>query len=178
MLSGSQLTEENYLERDSRLDGWSVHGIGVLSHTTDTWAQILLSIKPLVTLPTYLQDMFERAQGCMVYGCFYYPLFTLGIEELFRFSESALREAVKETGAPKSVQKMKYAPLIDWAHDNDFLTDSMHGRWHAGRSLRNSTSHKDSSLLLGPNDAAGLLSTTAELTDTLFRVVRETSERP
>ncbi|WP_170332312.1 hypothetical protein [Ruegeria arenilitoris] len=172
------MTVENYLERDSRLDGWSVHGLGAFSHPTDAWVQMFLSIKPSEALPAYLQDMFDRAQGSMVYGCFYYPLFTLGIEELFRFSESALREAVKETGALKSVQKMKYAPLIDWAHDNDLLTDSMHGRWHAGRSLRNSTSHKDSSLLLGPNDAAGLLSTTAELTDTLFRVVRETSETP
>lgn len=172
VLNNLNLTEDNYLERDSRLENWSVHGLGPYSHTTDTWVKLILSVKLPETLPSYLEEMFNRAQACMVYGCFFYPLFTLGTEELFRFAESALREAAKERKASKTVQSKKYGDLIEWAHKNDLLTESMRGRWHAGRSLRNSTSHKDSNFLVGPNDALGNLSTIAELTDELFQRVR------
>lgn len=162
------LTFENYLERDSRLDFWSVHGLGGGSHTTDDWVKMVLSIEFEISLPDYLHEMFKRAQACMVYGCHHYPLFTLGIEELFRFSESALREALKEAGVTGNIEKKPYANLIIYAADNGFLTQAVAKQWDASRSLRNSTSHKKSHLLLGPNDALNHLEMTKHLTEALF----------
>ncbi|WP_319825825.1 hypothetical protein [Thalassovita sp.] len=174
-MSSIDLSLENHLERDPRLDGWSVHGLGTISHTTEDWVTGFLSFEIGCELPAYLRDMFDRARACLVYGCYHYPLLTLGSEELFRFHESALREAVKEAGASKGVQNKPYTQLIEWAWQSGYLSDREQARWHASRSLRNSASHKVGACLVGPNDAAGTLHNTVELTETLFRRLRSTS---
>lgn len=164
----TELTIENHLERDARLNGWTVNGIGPNSHPTDTWIEMILSVTIDIDLPSYLQEMFERAQACMVYGCYHYPLFTLGHEELFRFGESAFREAIKETGASKTVIQKSYANLQKWANKENLIDSVEAERWSASRTLRNASSHKDETLLLGPNDALMQLDTTKELTEALF----------
>lgn len=171
-----KLTVENHIKRDTRLDCWSVHGLGAMTHTTEDWVKMFLSVKHQIELPSMLQDMFDRAQACLVYGCYHYPLFTLGFEELFRFGESAFREAVKEFGASKTVVGKPYGQLQKWAHEQGLLDDDSERRWHASRSLRNSTSHKDSNLLLGPNDALNPLDVIIELTEELFKVCRASSQ--
>lgn len=167
-----QLTVENHLQRDSRLDVLSVAGLGPYTHTTDQWVGMILSIELDTLLPSELREIYSRAQAAMVYGCYHYPLFTLGCEELYRFQESSLRAAVGETGATARVLKMKYAVLVDWAKDAGFMDARMADRWHAGRWLRNSTSHKTKNMLLGPNDALQHLSVTKELTEALFDACR------
>lgn len=162
------------MERDRRLGGWSFDGLGASSQTTEAWVQGFLLFKLDTALPPYLLEAFDRAKACIVYGCYHYPLLTLGIEELFRFQESALREAAKEAEASKVVQKKKYAELIDWAWQHGYLKDDEKDRWHAGRSLRNSTSHKSGTMLLGPNDATRTLETTVDLTKALFARARST----
>ncbi|SNZ07420.1 hypothetical protein SAMN06265368_0939 [Cohaesibacter gelatinilyticus] len=104
----------------------------------------------------------------MVYGCYHYPLFTLGKEELFRFGESAFREAIKEAKPPQSLLKKRYADLQTWAHEEGLINDDEARRWNASRQLRNFVSHKDGALLLGPNDALNQLDITKELTESLF----------
>ena len=98
-----------------------------------------MSINNQIELPELLENMYEQAQACMVYGCYHYPLFTLAMEELFRFGESSFREAVKEMGVPKKVCNQKNADLQSWAYEEDFIDDARMKQWSALRSLRNST---------------------------------------
>jgi hypothetical protein len=65
-----------------------------------------------------------------------------------------------------------YAQLQKWAHDHGLTDDAAAKRWKASRFLRNTTSHKDSTLLLGPNDALNQLYITVELTEALFEACR------
>lgn len=169
------LSLENHLERDQRLDGWSAYGLGGLSHSTEAWVTNFLSFELDTDLPSYLIEMFDRAQACIVYGCYYYPLLSLGSEELFRFQESALREAAKESGASKAIQSTSYVKLIDWAWRNGLLNECERDHWHAARTLRNSASHKVGTILVGPNDAVSTLQTTVKLTRALFMQVRSTA---
>lgn len=164
------------MERDSRLDAWSARGLGPLSQTTEDWVRGFLAFEIGCELPAYLRDMFDRARACCVYGCYHYPLLTLGSEELYRFLESALREAAKEVGASKAVQGKPFAQLIEWAGSSGYLGNGEQGRWHAGRFLRNSASHKTRSSLVGPNDAMKTLQTTVELVETLFQRIRSASK--
>ena len=168
MSDSPKLSVENHIERDSRLNHWSVHGLGPTSHSTEDWVRMFLSAKFEIELSEMLQDMFDRAVACMVYGCYHYPLFTLGFEEMLRFQESAFREAVKTTGASKTVLSKMYAPLQSWALEQGFLDDAHAKQWNASRSLRNATSHKDSALLLGPNDALNQIGNTIQLVQALF----------
>lgn len=167
-----RVTVNNHLQRDPRLDGWTVDGIGSFSHSTEDWVQMILSIEIQGSLPAALREIYEHAQSCMVYGCYHYSLFTLGSEELFRFNESALRAAISEMGASAAVLKKNYAKLIDWAKDEALIDPDSANRWHAGRQLRNSTSHKSETMLLGPNDALWQLSITKELTEAVFHSCR------
>ncbi|WP_417261441.1 hypothetical protein [Celeribacter sp.] len=167
MTQKTLLTVNNHLVRDIRLDGWSVNGIGQCSYPTDEWVRMFLEITIDVELPEYLQNMFERAQACIVYGCYNYPLFTLGLEELFRFCESAFREAVKETGISTSKMK-RYVDFQEWALRENVIDEAAAKQWGAARRLRNSVSHKEGELLLGPNDALNQLDTTKRLVEQLF----------
>lgn len=171
------ITVKNHMERDKRLDAWSVYGIGSYTHPTEEWVRIFLDVSIDVELPEYLQQMFDRAQACIVYGCYHYPLFTLGIEELFRFGESAFREAIKETKPSKSTLKKTYAEIQNWACEQGLLDNVSAKRWSASRDLRNSFSHKDGPHLQGPNDAWSQLAVTKELTEALFQSCREYAKR-
>ncbi|MCV2882374.1 hypothetical protein [Actibacterium sp. XHP0104] len=173
----TKLTLENHLERDTRLDCWSVHGIGPYSHSTDDWVKMVLDVSLEVDLPPFLVEMFDRAQASMVYGCYYYPLFTLGIEELFRFGESAFREAVKEAEPCSSLNRKRYADLQKWASEAGLIDTATASRWNASRRLRNSVSHKDGAFLLGPNDALEQLDITKELVESLFINCRDYARR-
>ena len=166
------LTVDNYMERDTRLDVWSVNGIGSGTHSTRKWVRMFLDITIDVELPEYLQGMFDRAKACIVYGCYHYPLFTLGVEELYRFGESAFREAVKETNHSKFNPRSRFVDLQNWAIQQNLLDDEAAERWNALRTLRNSTSHKDSSLVVGPIDALRMLTIIKELTETLYQKCR------
>lgn len=163
-----KLTLENHLERDTRLDCWSVHGIGPYSHSTEDWVKMILDVSLEINLPPFLAEMFDRAQASMVYGCYHYPLFTLGMEELFRFSESAFREAIKEAEPPRNLTKKRYVDLQEWASEEGLTDIATASRWNASRQLRNSVSHKDGAFLLGPNDALNQLDITKELVEALF----------
>lgn len=129
---------------------------------------MILDVSLEIDLPPFLTEIFDRAQASMVYGCYHYPLFTLGMEELFRFGESAFREAIKEAEPPSGLTKRRYADLQKWASEEGLIDNAAASRWNASRQLRNSVSHKDAALLLGPNDALNQLDITKELVESLF----------
>lgn len=172
-----RLTLENHLERDSRLDVWSVVGLGPQTHTTDQWVRMILSFELDASLPSELREIYSRAQATMVYGCYHYPLFTSGCEELHRFQESVLRAAISETGATSSTLKKKYKDLLDWSLNAGFMDARTLARWHASRDLRNRASHKKKSMLVGRNDALQHLSVTKELAEALFKACRSPSSQ-
>lgn len=176
MTNETKLTIENHLERDGRLDGWSADGLGPCSRPTEFWVKCFLSVEPKVELPLHLRNMFSRAQACMVYGCYHYPLFALGSEELFRFGESAMRAALDEYECSKTILKKSYRELQRWAHENGLIDDAAFQRWSASRDLRNSTSHKNREFLHSPNFALSSLHITVELTEALFNTCRSRNQ--
>ena len=53
--------------------------------------------------PAGLREMFDVARGAMVYGWFYYPLYALGIEQLFRVAEHAVSLRYEAEGGRKRI---------------------------------------------------------------------------
>lgn len=151
------LTAVNHLERDHRLNGWTVHGLGGGSHQTEDWVDMILSLDLPIDAPEDLREIFERARAVIVYGCYHYPLFTLGVEELLRYNESLLRFALGKDGFDKNGQALRFAGLIDKAASKGLIATHDRQSWHSGRKARNSTTHKKKSILLGPNDALNAL---------------------
>ncbi len=174
-ITKNRLTVDNHLDRDPRLNFWTVGGIGLSSHTTEDWVQLILNIQLAPTLPEELVEIYSRAQACMVYGCYHYPLFTMGCEELFRFGESSARLAAREIPEIETSRKTNFFWLIETFKKLKLIDEKGAVRWQATRSLRNSSSHKERSMLVGPNDALNALAVSKELTEELFRKCRDRS---
>lgn len=167
-----KLTFENHLKRDTRLDGWTPNGLGPTSASSEFWIKQILSVELDPSIPEELREIFERIKACMVYGCYHYPLFTTAIEELLRYNESILKFAGKALSINGPPEKTNFHKLIEWFGNNGFLDAAEKQRWHAGRELRNSVSHKTNSMTLGPNHALGMLHHAKDQTHEIFEKVR------
>lgn len=163
------LTAENWLEPDETIQAFGrlslltgqVHGI-----TRDQFASTFLSVQLGPSVPDDIVSMFKVAQGTLCYGYFFYPLYALGQEQLWRVCEAALGEKFQELGGPRSFKS--FAQRIEWMHQNGHLTDEQEVWWTATRQLRNSASHPSFQSLSMPTELPGDLRRSAHAINYLF----------
>lgn len=134
--------------------------------TGDEYLNHILEPKLVASVPTDVQALFEVSRGAMAYGCFFYPLYTLAAEQLFRVAEAAVIHKCKALRALKS--KGTFKERIDWLMDEGTIPQSELKRWEAIRELRNIASHPDRQSILTPGNAVGLLEDIAEQINSLF----------
>lgn len=163
-----RLSLENHLERDPRLNVWNRYGLGGFTEATETWVSEILRYEIPSCYPGVMQEQFDRARACIVYGCYYYPLFTLGVEELCRFYETALNEFLSKVGSSKSTMRKSFKEKVTWMENNQHFDEQTADRWRSIVGLRNAASHKSSCTTLPPNLALHQLSIAVELIDDLF----------
>lgn len=126
---------------------------GEETHGTEKWVESILSISLSNKVPTDLCEIFERSQAAIVYGCYHYPLFTLGFEELLRYYESLLKFKLGVDGKNEKGKPLSFADLIKRAVENKLITDTDQLSWDAARKLRNLTTHKNKTILIDPSIA-------------------------
>lgn len=170
------LTRENHLQRDSRLDFWAANRTTGAAMETQEWVGLFLSFSIPINAPDELREIFERAQAVIVYGCYHYPLFTIGCEELLRYHESLLRVALGANGFDKKGHPLNFIGMIDRAVKTGMISAKERESWDAGRVLRNTSSHKVTSNLLGPNEALNALEIAQARTERLFSLSSDVSE--
>ena len=117
-------------------------------------------------MPSDVQALFEVACGAMVYGYFFYPLYTLAAEQLFRVVESALAHKCKALGAPRS--RRTFEKRIEWLVEEGVISRPESTRWHAARQMRNAASHPECQMVLTPGNAIGILERVADDINSLF----------
>jgi len=78
-----RLSRTNWLEADH-------HG-GPDQVDAEAWRDAFLAIRLDPRVPAQIAAMFEAARGCMIYGSFFAPLVTLGVEHCYRLLEAAVR---------------------------------------------------------------------------------------
>lgn len=163
-----EITQSNWLEPDPVLRGFIRISADGRSQglTGDDYLNHILKIKLFESVPVEVQALFEVARGAMVYGYFFYPLYTLAAEQLFRVAESAIVLKCKALGAPRSKDTLK--KKIEWLIDQGNILGTELNRWEAIRSLRNATSHPNSQSIFTPGDAIRFLEGIAEQINSLF----------
>ncbi|MBE0411557.1 MAG: DUF4145 domain-containing protein, partial [Anaerolineales bacterium] len=126
-------------------------------------------LKPqlLEDVPQDVQALFEVARGALLYGYFFYPLYTLAAEQLFRVAEAAISDKCKAKRAPKS--KKKFVEKINWLADNGTISQADIKAWTAIREMRNFASHPERQSIITPGLAIGWLEDVSEKINTLFR---------
>lgn len=133
-----QVTPSNWLEIDPAWTG--IHMPSSTDGQGAAWAQYVMQTKLNVAVPADVRTLFSAAQGMIVYSLFFYPLMTLGCDQILRVIETALRAKCVELNAPSTSTKT-YMNAISWLVKHGVISVDTEMRWQAARMLRNDVSH-------------------------------------
>lgn len=168
-LSIKTLTKENWLLPDiipSVLTQHSLNDCYTHLMNGEDWLAQFTAPKLNEAVPIDVQVLFEVARGSLAYGYFFYPLFTLAAEQLFRVGEAAVSAKFLLVGGinPKKRFQMKLKFLLD----NKIITDIEFANWNTVRDFRNRVSHPKKQNIFAPGQIAGMLNFVADIVNRLF----------
>lgn len=163
-----EINLDNWMEPDKVLRGFVRITPDGKSKTLagDDYLKLILKPCLIKSVPNEVQTLFEVARGAMVYGYFFYPLYNLALEQLFRVAEAAVTFKCKELNAPKS--RDKFSKKIKWLVSEKIIREEEFNRWDAIRHLRNFASHPKDQTILPPGSATGMMEDIAGQINALF----------
>ncbi|MSU49000.1 MAG: hypothetical protein EXS37_07940 [Opitutus sp.] len=132
--------------------------------TPESWVTTFSAPQLGPPVPTQVIAHFEAGRGAIVYSRFFYPLATLGLENLTRTMELAVRLRAKGSGGEGKTYKEDLKRLVK----RGVLPATDEAAWQAGRELRNVASHPSGRFLIDPGMALHHLHLTAERIQFLF----------
>jgi hypothetical protein len=159
-----RLTLENWLTVDP---AWS--GVVMSSSRPDpseAWVYDLVQTELDPAVPLSIRKLFEIARGTLVYSLMFYPLFTLGTEQMFRVFDAAISAKCKAMKDPSKTKS--FADKIEWLAEHAVISSEQKPRWTAIRHLRNEASHPTDQNILPPGEALTILDIATELINPLF----------
>jgi hypothetical protein len=164
-----RFTAERWLQPDPALAVFTKLNLdeGTVSPmTSEDWFAVWQHATVDAPVPTEIINLFEQARACLAYGFFYYPLYTLGAEQLLRVAEASLAVKCAALGAPRAVRTLE--KRIDWLAKNAAIPGFDGDRWHSLRKLRNATTHHAERMLLTPASVQQLLHEVASALTCVF----------
>jgi hypothetical protein len=168
-LGFKRLTPENWLQVDPIIEmfGWSELG--------EEW--VALTMKPQLSdvVPSEIHKLYEAARAAMCYGFYFYPLYTLATEQLFRVAEAAVTARCLQLGAPAKVRT--FNDQIDFLQARLSATVFDAGQWHSMRRLRNEASHPERQNIVSPGMAIPAVEGLARLISQLFDNASQPAQR-
>src|ERR1035437_5846580 len=97
-----RLSLENWLTVDPVWDAFD-------KSEPSEWVRDLLKVNLDPVVPLAIQKLFETARGTLVYGLMFYPLLTIGTEQLFRVLEAAATNKCMAMNVQEFVVKQELA---------------------------------------------------------------------
>lgn len=147
-----QLTVENFQQQDPTLSIFVRLSLKVGSTRTltgDEWAEKILAVELSEQVPLEVQRLFAVARGALVYGYFFYPLYTLGAEQLFRVGETAINRKCRDLGTSENrLRKLKFKQRVERLVRKGVIQPTDQRRWDALWELRGMTSHPEDQTIL------------------------------
>jgi hypothetical protein len=121
---------------------------GVPAVTAEEWIGRVLRHKMNERVPPDIRTLFRGAQAMLAYGCFYYPIATLALEQLLRVLEAAVTVKCRQLSGPAA--KEAFQRKLKWLCEQGIISQEQWLDWDAFRSIRNSTSHPQYQMLMPP----------------------------
>jgi hypothetical protein len=145
-----QLTPDNWAEPDPVMRHFSrIPKEGLPRQATaDDWVLSFLRLELTEAVPRNVRDLFEVARGVCLYGWFFYPLYQIGEDQLFRVVDAAVGAKCEQAGGPKA--RTSFAARIDWLLKQGMILEEERIRWDALRNLRNFASHPEMQMIHPP----------------------------
>jgi hypothetical protein len=159
-----RLTVKNWLTVDPAWDG--VVMSSSLPDPSEAWVSDLTVTDLNPVVPLAIRKLFETARGTLLYSLMFYPLLTLGSEQLFRVLEASASLKFKEMSGPPKLKT--FEKRIAWLSENGAITAEQKPRWNALRQLRNVASHPTDQSIFSQSMALTILQATVDLIDPLF----------
>ena len=165
-----KLTAQNWLEPDPVMSVFVQWGPG--NHQPhpmpgEDWLGAIVTPTLEESVPVEVRDLFEAARGALAYGYFFYPLYALGMGQLFRVAEAAVAHKCKAMGAPAGVRR--FSDRIGWLIGRGIIPEHEKDKWDGTRELRNLESHPERPLFATPAMAIGEARMIADDINSLFR---------
>jgi len=89
-------------------------------------------------VPENIRELFEAAQGALIYSIFFHPLMTLALDQMTRLAERAATIRYEMAIGKKA---KNFAVAIDGLIEEGLIAAQLKPRWAAVRQLRNDASH-------------------------------------
>jgi hypothetical protein len=162
-----RLDRTNWLEPDPRA--------GPAPVDAEAWRDAFLAIRLDPRVPAEIAAMFEAARACMIYGSFFAPLVTLGVEHCYRLLEAAVRARCTQLGLPVAFRDRegKDRPL-SFQHNlrqligRAVISDADATLWRQAGELRDWAALPERQAAVGPDHAITALTRAAGLLGRLF----------
>ena len=138
-----------------------------LKITDEERAEEFLKIELIPSVPIEVRRQFEAARGAMLYGCFFYPLFALGADQLFRVAESAVTHKCLINALAK--KSARYEVKLQKLKDANYLTATEHDEWEVFRKMRNELSHSKIQTVFPAFEAISILRNVTDKINRLFQ---------
>lgn len=169
-LGFKKLTAENWLEPDSVMSAFAKISLRDLTKSpisADEWVNRFLTPQLDLSVPIEILRLFEVARGSIVYGYFFYPLYTLAGEQLYRIAEAAASAKCALLGA-KSRKVKRFVDKISFLQEQNILSQQDWIWWDSVRDLRNYSSHPKDQTILMPHNVLYDLANVAKHINQLF----------
>lgn len=131
------------------------------------WVEDFLAVELGSKVPLEIHRLFEVARSAFVYGVMFYPLVTLGAEQMCRVSEAAVSLKYRSLGAPGQKRKT-FADKIKWLIDSGIIRHEDEDRWKYLLFFRNEGSHPKNQTILTPVMCLQTMELAADLISGLF----------
>jgi hypothetical protein len=163
-----QLTPDNWTEADPVNRNFVRFSplVGPISMSGNDWARAFLEVELSGHVPAEIVDLYGVARGSMLYGWFFYPLFRLGEEQLYRVIEAAARLRCQQLDTQG--ERPSFFRAIDLLIDAEVIAEEERERWTAARRLRNAAAHPERAAVIPPGAALGMLTRCARDIDGIF----------
>ena len=152
-----ELTLDNYLVADKVMSIFCVieHDGTPRTQTADEWFENIHSLKIREDLPEELKRLMAVAQGSMIYGYYYYPLFTLGAEQFTRIADTAIKIKCECLNCPRQIKTFKQK--VDWLFEQSKFSEAEKNQWLGTVKLRNKLAHPKDQWAITPAMAIDLM---------------------
>lgn len=118
-------------------------------------------------VPLEIHKLFEVARGAIAYGYYFYPLYTLGREQLYRVADAALIHKYIRVSGRKS--RASFSNRILYFKNENLFTQEEVNNWFDIKEFRNIASHPEDQSILYPNDALEALCKVSAAINCLYK---------
>jgi hypothetical protein len=132
----------------------------------EDWARLFLEVELSEKVPLQIRHLFDAARGACLYGWFFYPLYQLGENQLFRVADAAVTAKCTAMRSPKKVQD--FFARLAWLEEQGVILSNAKGAWDGMRRLRNIASHPETQSLNFPGSILGSFRGVRDAINALF----------